>query len=744
MTAEGLTRRLLAVGFTAGRRAEAGRIRFASLAAAAAALSLALAAVAAIGLAHGARLERAGAGVPVLAESDTPESAVLLMEPVFDDLRDDRQFQVFHLDPLGPDAPLPPGLEQWPEPGQVYLSPRLASAGADEGIAERYGEFAGLIDPDSLADPGEQLAYVRSADGLDGEDVGAMRVVGFRADGDPAGVWGVHWLAVEHDFSVGGLVAIALAMLVLPAVLLTVVAVRTGAELRDRREHLVTVLGGGPRSRFLISLGESALPVAAGAALAAAAILAASLTELHVPYTGFIVADGDLRRGWWLLAACPVAAGAAVLLASALLGARATGQRSPRPRPVRRPRLLLAWAALCPVSLFVGAVLPQFFAHTPWYPLSNLIGTVGVVVTLPAAVAVATAWCARRIERFGRRRGRPALLVVGRRIAAHPRAIARQVTGVAAGAVLLCLVLAYQGAFSEQAVEAERYMDRYGYEVAQVNVNGTATPPQAEEFLDALEGEVNVVSATTPGGPESASVVFAGTCRDLESLGLPCPAPGTAAELSGDVPDERLAHWLDETWRGDAALTVEHASPAAAITAAEGEAMLLAFDPGGGDVPVAAVKSAGKAFTLGVSVSAPGGFSVAAGVPLRDQSRWAGLFGMAGLLLLAGVAAVGTAGEFIRHARALSPLAAVTGGSAVFRRMAGLSVWTPLLIAAVGGFGVGVWVTRPMTSMSLNLITPGLVAVCGGLILAVGTLMWWWAAGAMVKEVSRWRPGRGD
>jgi hypothetical protein len=745
MTADGLARRLLAVGFAAGRRAEAGRIRFVSLAAAAAALSLALAAVAAIGVASGARLDRASAGEPVLAASDAPTSATLLMQPVFDNLRNDRQFEVFYLDPLGPDAPLPPGLEQWPEPGEAYLSPRLASAGADEGIAERYGEFAGLIDPDSLADPGEQLAYVRPAEGLDAENGHPLHVVGFAADGDPAGTGGVHWLAVDHDFSVGGLVAIALAMLLLPSILLTVVAVRTGAELRDRREHLVTVLGGGRRSRFLISLGESALPVAIGAAPAAVLILAASLTEFHVPYTGFIVARGDLLQGWWLLAACPVAAAAAVLSASALLGARAGVQRSPRPRPARRPRLLPVWAALCPVFLFVGAVLPQFFAHTPWYPLSNLIGVVGVVVTLPAAVAVVTVGFARRIERFGRRRGKPALLVVGRRIAAHPRAVARQITGVATGAVLLCLTLAYQGLFSQQAVEAQRYLDRYGYQVAQVSVNGVAIEAQAEDFLDVLDGKVNVISATFPGGPEAASVNLAGDCRDLEALSLPCPAPGGGAAISGDVADARLEHWLNEFHHEDVvSVVVENVAPSAAIAVAEQESTLLAFDPDGGDVPVSEVESAGKAFTLGVNVTAPGGHSLSAGVPLRDQSRWAGLFGAVGLMLLAGVAAVGAAGEFIRHSRALSPLVAVTGGSSVFRSMAGLAVGTPLFIAAAGGFAIGVWVTRPLTAMSLNLITPGLVVTCGALVLVVGALMWWWASAAMVEEASRWRPGRGD
>ncbi|MFC3492771.1 hypothetical protein [Glycomyces rhizosphaerae] len=736
-----LTRQLLVIGFAAGRRAEAGRIRFAALAAATTTLALALATIAAIGIASAARLDRAGEGVPTLAEPDAPETGLLLMESAFDELENDRQFQVFYLDPVGPDAPLPPGLTDWPEPGQAYLSPRLASAGADEGIADRYGEFGGLIDTDSLADPGEQLAYVRPVGGLDTVNGDPLRVVGFDSGGDPENAWGVHWLLIEQDFSIGGLIAIALAMLLLPSALLTVVAVRTGAALRDRREHLITVLGGNRRSRFLISLGESALPVAIGAIGSAIAIIAASSFEFTVPYAEFVIARGDLLQGWWLLVLCPVSAGAMVLLVSAILGARATDRRSNRPRPARRPRLLLLWATLCPVFICVATVLPPLFAGTPGYALSNLIGVAGVIATLPSAIAVSTAWLASRVERIGRTRNKPSLLIIGRRIVAHPRATARQISGVATGAVLLCLVLGYQGLFSEQAVSAQQYLDRYGYQMVQVSANGAPTEPQADRFLVDLTGRLDFVAATVDS-TQDTSISFYGDCQSLEVLSLPCPPAGQVAQLTGTLVDQRLENWVSGFRFGDLSLTVQEAD--VPVVVAEHDALMLGFTPNGGEVSVADVKSAGKVFTTGVSVEAPGESWLTGAVPHRDQARWVGLFGAIGLMVLAGVAAVGAAGEFIRSSRALSPLVAVTGRTTVFRNMAALAVWTPLFMASVGGFAVGVWVTRPLTSMGQNLITPGLLLACSGLVLIVGALMWWWASATMIKEASEWRPGRSD
>jgi hypothetical protein len=116
-----------------------------------------------------------------------------------------------------------------------------------------------------------------------------------------------------------------------------------------------------------------------------------------------------------------------------------------------------------------------------------------------------------------------------------------------------------------------------------------------------------------------------------------------AVTITDDIADERLANWLDRYRHGDLALSVEVGSPSAAFPA-DG-AMPLAFGISGGEAPIAELKSAGKVFPLGVKVSTPGEGSLIGGVPLRDQARWVGLFGVLGLALLAGVAAIAAAGE---------------------------------------------------------------------------------------------------
>ncbi|MDK8450279.1 hypothetical protein [Corynebacterium mastitidis] len=65
-----------------------------------------------------------------------------------------------YLWPLVEDAPLPPGVAQWPAPGEAVLSPALREMAAEEGLDSRYGRVAGTIGPEGLATSGEPLAYV--------------------------------------------------------------------------------------------------------------------------------------------------------------------------------------------------------------------------------------------------------------------------------------------------------------------------------------------------------------------------------------------------------------------------------------------------------------------------------------------------------------------------------------------------------------------------------------------------------
>ena len=75
----------------------------------------------------------------------------------------DLDLQVWVLEPRGA-APLPPGLERIPEPGELFASPALAEEfeGPDGAALERrlHGRVAGLVGEEGLRSPDELFAYV--------------------------------------------------------------------------------------------------------------------------------------------------------------------------------------------------------------------------------------------------------------------------------------------------------------------------------------------------------------------------------------------------------------------------------------------------------------------------------------------------------------------------------------------------------------------------------------------------------
>jgi hypothetical protein len=68
----------------------------------------------------------------------------------------------------GEGAPAPPGVDAFPQPGEVVLSPALAEATEDDPQLARVvgGDPAGHVRADGLVEPDEWLAYV----GVEGRD----------------------------------------------------------------------------------------------------------------------------------------------------------------------------------------------------------------------------------------------------------------------------------------------------------------------------------------------------------------------------------------------------------------------------------------------------------------------------------------------------------------------------------------------------------------------------------------------
>ncbi|NDZ72007.1 hypothetical protein G3I36_13245 [Streptomyces sp. SID10362] len=143
------------MGRAASRSAEAGRIRYFALFAATTVAVLAVCGFLLAASSFDGRTERSQARWPQVADDG---SATLLWRATLASV-DDRQYDVVYIEPLTPDAPLPPGLSRWPRPGEAVLSPALKAVGPR--LSEEYGRAEGTIAAGGLESPSEYFAYVR-------------------------------------------------------------------------------------------------------------------------------------------------------------------------------------------------------------------------------------------------------------------------------------------------------------------------------------------------------------------------------------------------------------------------------------------------------------------------------------------------------------------------------------------------------------------------------------------------------
>lgn len=149
----GLSLQLLRIGRDAGRRSEAAGTRAAALALSAFAVALCLGLMAMVHASYAGKELRRDARTPVGLTEQSPASRATLWLVGSDALKGKRLFSVVFIAPRTSNAPLPPGVDRWPGPGEAVLSPGLLKAGAAEGIAGRYGKLSGTIGQEGLDDP---------------------------------------------------------------------------------------------------------------------------------------------------------------------------------------------------------------------------------------------------------------------------------------------------------------------------------------------------------------------------------------------------------------------------------------------------------------------------------------------------------------------------------------------------------------------------------------------------------------
>lgn len=426
-------------------------------------------------------------------------------------------------------TPPPPGMNAFPAPGEVALSPALAElverlpAGQ---LGDRFPRPAsyGTIGDAGLAAPDELVAVIGRTP-TDTEQTSAI----FQTSTERAVISGFDGTKAGPRFqSDQELFQLAVALLLVPVVVLATAAGRLGASYRERRLAMLRLAHATPRQIIAMTALESAIGGAVGAVAGAIGycLLLPVLAQVRYGIGGWFPAQ--LWVGVPILAAVVLAAillttlSAVSTLRKVATAPLGVAQQTD-PKSTRRARLLLfaAISGCCALVATVGGL-----SRGMWLAL---------LVLFIASFNIIGPWVVDRIGRLtGRFARRPALLLAARRLSDDPRSAWRTVSGlVLAGFVagfvsvanIASMSFSYPGQVaitmptgSPAAVTAAG--DRARELLASTGVTATVhtaddtSPPRgkADVVASPLLGEPGVV-AEIDGGPDrldTARTVLAG------------------------------------------------------------------------------------------------------------------------------------------------------------------------------------------------------------------------------------------
>ncbi|MFE1287371.1 permease [Streptomyces sp. NPDC058751] len=706
---------LIRIGLAAGRSSPGDRLRRWGLFGASLAVAFVVLATVATLATYDGRETRADARGPVITGS---EHAALLYREGADSIGT-RPVSVVFVHPLTSKAPVPAGVTDWPEPGGVLLSPELLRTGDAEGIRTRYGSFAGTITADGLVTPSERIAYVRVADTPPASDHRWLPVAAFGGGGGATG-------EMADQAPVTSPLTALWALAGLPALSLAVISARVGSRSRDRRSSLLQALGGTSRHRMMVNIGEAAFPVALGTLVAFLPYAVASLRDIRLGPTGYILDHRDVRDAW------PMAAGAGVVSLLAVVAIVVATHRVHRDgrstRPTSFTSSVPAWRLLvCGVG--VALVLCSQYVPRKAQLVVFTSGTVVMWAFLSSVVALATRHLGAWLAESGRRRGHAGRLIGGRWTHAHPGVIVRLALAMVIGIGIVAQMQVWTSRLGEHSKAAVATHQRIKDTVIELTTSGM-TSAQTERFRSSLPAGSLLLTRTMhdPGPPRDPWVSIEGSCQDLRALHVACAADtNRPAAKSAQVDELRR-------WYGD----VKFIQASRITVKPDGMQSLLVVTPEPGHL--AAVKKA--AYTLSnpsVQVTELGGTWL--GSSRTRLPNWIQLFGVTGLLFLLVAGAVSAAAEFVRIRHALAPLAVLTGRRRVFRSVSSWHLTFPLLIATVMTGAVTAWhsvffiALVQEGSVSWTVLAAG-VTTCALVSLAVGFL----GARAAAREADQWRP----
>ncbi|MFB7091077.1 ABC transporter permease [Streptomyces sp. NPDC056296] len=438
----------------------------------------------------------------------------LVVAEVGSDFRDD-SVRGRALDPEGPRAPLPPGVEKFPAVGEMVVSPALKKLlESDSGalLRERLPDrIVGTIGESGLIGSAE-LAFYQGADDLAPHiDGGTIVRIDRFGDPDPS--------SERSDPVLLLLILVVFVVLLTPVAVFIAAAVRFGGERRDRRLAALRLVGSDSRMTRRIAAGEAMAGALLGLVFGAVFFmigrqLAGTAEVFHISVFPSYLNPSPLLA---LLVGVAVPAAAVLVTLFALRGVVIEPLGVVRAgRPARRR---LWWRLLLPLA-GLAMLYPMIGNGRDNGDFNQYLVTGGVVLLLVGVTALLPWIVETVVARLGS--GGVAWQLAVRRLQMSSGTAARMVNGIAvavAGAIALQML--FVGVDDDYTKSTGQDLSLAQMEVT--TPSALLAAPAADKLRD-TEG-VKGVYAYSEGyvgdrrlDPEHGSMVTVGDCASLREM----------------------------------------------------------------------------------------------------------------------------------------------------------------------------------------------------------------------------------
>ncbi|MGW2045341.1 ABC transporter permease [Streptomyces sp. NPDC001858] len=442
------------------------------------------------------------------------------------------------VEPEGPNAPLPPGLDAYPAKGEMLVSPALKKLLASDDAAllrERLPyKIIGTIGERGLIGS-QELAYYSGATGLAGE-IGAGDVSRLTRFGEK------NLQPTSTDPVLLLLNLVVIVMLLMPVAVFIAAAVRFGGERRDRRLAALRLVGSDSRMTRRIAAGEAMAGALLGLVLGTGFFFVGRQIAGSVEVMGVSVWPSYLNPSPWLAALVAVAVPTAAVLVTllALRGVVIEPLGVVRETKPRRRRLW--WRLLLPLA-GIAMLYPMIGQGAENGDFNQYLVTGGVLLLLVGVTALLPWLVETAVGRLGN--GGIAWQLAVRRLQLSSGSAARMVNGIAvAVAAAIALQMLFAGVDDDYTKATGKDVER-----AQMQVqvpDGAPMAATAQKFADTKavrkvtalwEGYLGVSSwRTDDEGPNKATELAVGDCTALREVAkLPSCKDGDVFFLTGSA-----------------------------------------------------------------------------------------------------------------------------------------------------------------------------------------------------------------